>query len=85
MPSTDTFPADRELVQTRLIDSPRASVFKAWTNPMLLEQDPAASSRREVKYLVRGSDPFAKDDSSCQRWADEYEGTKKKMIASCRS
>jgi uncharacterized protein YndB with AHSA1/START domain len=36
--STDIFPVDRELVLSRLIDAPRASVFKAWTDPNLLRQ-----------------------------------------------
>jgi uncharacterized protein YndB with AHSA1/START domain len=30
--------SDRELVLTRLIDAPRAKVFKAWTDPELLKQ-----------------------------------------------
>lgn len=30
--------SDRELVLTRLIDAPRAKLFKAWTDPELLKQ-----------------------------------------------
>jgi uncharacterized protein YndB with AHSA1/START domain len=30
--------SDRELVLTRIIDAPRAKVFKAWTDPELLKQ-----------------------------------------------
>jgi uncharacterized protein YndB with AHSA1/START domain len=30
--------SDRELVLARLIDAPREKVFKAWTEPKLLEQ-----------------------------------------------
>ena len=30
--------ADRELVLTRLIDAPRAKLFRAWTDPALLKQ-----------------------------------------------
>ena len=30
--------SDRELVLTRLIDAPRAKVFRAWTDPELLKQ-----------------------------------------------
>ena len=33
-----TSPSDRELVLTRVIDAPRAKVFKAWTDPELLKQ-----------------------------------------------
>ena len=29
---------DRELVLTRIIDAPRAKVFRAWTEPALLKQ-----------------------------------------------
>ena len=36
---TDAAPtSDRELVITRLIDAPRETVFKAWTDPALLKQ-----------------------------------------------
>lgn len=35
---TDTFPADRELVLTRLIDAPREKLYRAWTDPELLKQ-----------------------------------------------
>jgi uncharacterized protein YndB with AHSA1/START domain len=35
---TDEFPADRELVLTRLIDAPRANVYRAWTDSELLKQ-----------------------------------------------
>ncbi len=30
--------SDRELVLTRLIDAPRAKLYKAWTDPVLLKQ-----------------------------------------------
>ena len=30
--------ADRELVLTRLINAPRAKVYRAWTDPALLKQ-----------------------------------------------
>lgn len=33
-----TSTSDRELVLTRVIDAPRAKVFKAWTDPELLKQ-----------------------------------------------
>ncbi len=33
-----TSPSDRELVLTRVIDAPRAKVFKAWTDPELIKQ-----------------------------------------------
>ncbi|WP_034302441.1 SRPBCC family protein [Herbaspirillum sp. RV1423] len=36
--TTDSFPADRELVLTRLLDAPRANVYRAWTEPELLKQ-----------------------------------------------
>lgn len=37
--STDTVPAsDRDLVLTRLIDAPRAALFRAWTEPELLKR-----------------------------------------------
>ncbi|MBV8616030.1 MAG: SRPBCC family protein [Acetobacteraceae bacterium] len=36
---TDAVPSsDRELVLTRLIDAPRAAVFRAWTDPDLLKR-----------------------------------------------
>jgi uncharacterized protein YndB with AHSA1/START domain len=35
---TDAFPADRELVLTRLIDAPREKLYRAWTDPELLKQ-----------------------------------------------
>ena len=35
---TDTFPADRELVLTRLVDAPREKLYRAWTDPELLKQ-----------------------------------------------
>ena len=38
MTATATPTSDRELVLTRLIDAPRAKVFKAWTDPELLKQ-----------------------------------------------
>jgi uncharacterized protein YndB with AHSA1/START domain len=31
-----SFPAERELSLTRLIDAPRAALFKAWTDPEIL-------------------------------------------------
>src|SRR5579863_5875653 len=33
-----TTASDRDLVLTRIIDAPRAKVFKAWTDPELLKQ-----------------------------------------------
>jgi len=33
-----TFPADRELVLSRLIDAPPAHVYRVWTEPALLQQ-----------------------------------------------
>jgi uncharacterized protein YndB with AHSA1/START domain len=38
MQSKGAFPEDRELVLTRLIDAPRANVFKAWTDPEIFKQ-----------------------------------------------
>jgi uncharacterized protein YndB with AHSA1/START domain len=35
---TASFPADRELVLTRLIDAPRETLYRAWTDPELLKQ-----------------------------------------------
>ena len=35
---TESFPADRELVLTRLIDAPRDKLYRAWTEPALLTQ-----------------------------------------------
>ena len=35
---TDAPSSDRELVLTRLIDAPRAAVFRAWTDPDLLKR-----------------------------------------------
>ncbi len=35
---TASFPADRELVLTRLIDAPREKLYRAWTDPELLKQ-----------------------------------------------
>ena len=35
---TDAPTSDRELVLTRLIDAPRAAVFRAWTDPDLLKR-----------------------------------------------
>ncbi len=32
------FPADRELVLTRLIDAPRANLYRCWTEPHLVKQ-----------------------------------------------
>ncbi|HEY1171585.1 MAG TPA: SRPBCC family protein [Verrucomicrobiae bacterium] len=36
--TTDNFPADRELVLTRIIDAPREALYKAWTTPELAKQ-----------------------------------------------
>lgn len=36
--TADNFPADRELVLTRIIDAPREAVYKAWTTPELAKQ-----------------------------------------------
>ena len=38
MTTADAFPADRELVLTRIIDAPREAVYKAWTTPELVKQ-----------------------------------------------
>ena len=38
MNDTSTFPADRELVLTRVIDASREKLFRAWTEPELLKQ-----------------------------------------------
>ncbi|HUC65640.1 MAG TPA: SRPBCC family protein [Stellaceae bacterium] len=37
-PTDATSSSDRELVLTRLIDAPRATLFRAWTEPALLKQ-----------------------------------------------
>ena len=37
-PSTPSAIADREVVITRLLNAPRALIFKAWTDPVHLEQ-----------------------------------------------
>ena len=36
--SAESFPADRELVLTRLIDAPRDKLYRAWSEPELLKQ-----------------------------------------------
>jgi uncharacterized protein YndB with AHSA1/START domain len=36
--ATASSPSDRELVLTRLINAPRAKVYRAWTEPELLKQ-----------------------------------------------
>lgn len=38
MNNPNPFPADRELVLTRIIDAPREKLFRAWTEPELLKQ-----------------------------------------------
>ena len=38
MPSEPVFPAERELVLSRLIDAPRNKVYRCWTEPELLKQ-----------------------------------------------
>jgi uncharacterized protein YndB with AHSA1/START domain len=38
MPAEAPPPSDRELVLTRLIDAPRAKLYRAWTEPELLKQ-----------------------------------------------
>jgi len=38
LPTDASFPADRELVLTRLIDAPRTHVYRAWVEPELLKQ-----------------------------------------------
>lgn len=35
---TASFPTDRELVLTRLIDAPREKLYRAWTEPELVKQ-----------------------------------------------
>lgn len=37
-PAKSTFPVDRELVLTRLIDAPRETLFRCWTDPELIRQ-----------------------------------------------
>lgn len=36
--NAETFPSDRELVLSRLIDAPRGKLYRAWTEPALLKQ-----------------------------------------------
>ncbi|MET0262807.1 MAG: SRPBCC family protein [Rariglobus sp.] len=36
--STASFPADRELVLTRVLNAPREKVYRAWTDPTLITQ-----------------------------------------------
>lgn len=53
---TDASPADdRELVLTRLIDAPRAALYRAWTEPELLRQwfTPAPWTVAEAELDVR--------------------------------
>ncbi len=38
MPAQAPFPADRELVITRLIDAPREALYRCWTEPELVKQ-----------------------------------------------
>lgn len=49
------FPADRELVLTRLIDAPRAHLYRAWIEPELLKQwfAPAPWTTTTVQNDVR--------------------------------
>ena len=35
---TDAFPADRELMISRLLDAPRDKLYRCWTEPELLKQ-----------------------------------------------
>ena len=39
-PSSVAFPADRELVLTRLLNAPREKLFRCWTEPKLIQQAP---------------------------------------------
>lgn len=36
MNRSENFPADRELVLTRMIDAPRAALYRCWTEPSLM-------------------------------------------------
>jgi len=38
MPSSASFPADRELVLSRLLNAPREKLFRCWTEPALITQ-----------------------------------------------
>lgn len=53
------FPADRELSLTRLIDAPRAALFRAWTDPEILKQwfcpKPWTVSRAELDARPGGA------------------------------
>lgn len=53
------FPADRELSLTRLIDAPRAALFRAWTDPEILPKwfcpRPWTVSRAELDVRPGGA------------------------------
>ena len=57
--ASDNFPADRELVLTRLIEAPRANLFRCWTEPELLKQwfcpKPWTVTQAEVDVRPGGS------------------------------
>ena len=54
-----SFPSDRELSLTRLIDAPRAALFKAWTDPEILPKwfcpQPWKVSRAELDVRPGGA------------------------------
>jgi uncharacterized protein YndB with AHSA1/START domain len=52
---TTEFPAERELVLTRLIDAPRDKVYRAWTDPEILKRwfAPAPYTTPEAELDVR--------------------------------
>jgi uncharacterized protein YndB with AHSA1/START domain len=54
-PETATSTSDRELVLTRLIDAPRADVWRCWTEPELMKQwySPAPWTTPRVEVDVR--------------------------------
>lgn len=58
--------ADRELVITRLIDAPREKLFRAWTEPELLEQwfapQPLTTTVEEIDVRPGGSNRIVMRD-----------------------
>jgi uncharacterized protein YndB with AHSA1/START domain len=59
MTTSDTFPAERELMLTRIIDAPREKLFRAWTEPALLLQwftpAPWKTIRAEIDVRAGGN------------------------------
>lgn len=55
MPDEPAFPAERELVLSRLIDAPRDKVYRCWTEPDLLKQwfAPQPFTTSEARLDVR--------------------------------